>query len=48
MKLHGLSPNSYIHVSVSDVQYNVHIFTISLPIVLQENTVGGPIVVICI
>jgi hypothetical protein len=40
MKLRGLIPNSYIHVSVSDV----YIPTIGLPIMLQENTVGGPIV----
>jgi hypothetical protein len=33
MKLRGLSPNSYIHVSVSDL----FIPTIGLPIVLQEN-----------
>jgi hypothetical protein len=39
MKLRGLSPNSYIHVSVSDL----YIPTIGLPIVMQEN-LGGPIV----
>jgi hypothetical protein len=33
MKLRGLSPNSYIHVSVSDL----NIPTIGLPILLQEN-----------
>ncbi len=33
MKLHGLSPNSYIHVSVSDL----HIPTRGLPILMQEN-----------
>jgi hypothetical protein len=33
MKLRGLSANSYIHVSVSDL----YILTISLPILLQEN-----------
>jgi hypothetical protein len=33
MKLRGLSPNSCIHVSVSDL----HIPTIGLPILLQEN-----------
>ncbi len=33
MKLHNLSPNSYIHVSVSDL----YILTIGLPILLQEN-----------
>jgi hypothetical protein len=33
MKLLDLSPNSYIHVSVSDL----YIPTIGLPILLQEN-----------
>ena len=33
MKLRGLSPNSYIHVSMSDL----YIPTIGLPILLQEN-----------
>jgi hypothetical protein len=33
MKLRGLSPNSRIHVSVSDI----YIPKISLPILLQEN-----------
>jgi hypothetical protein len=33
MKLRGLSPSSYIHVSVSDL----YIPTIGLPILLQEN-----------
>jgi hypothetical protein len=33
MKLLGLCPNSYIHVSVSDL----YIPTIGLPILLQEN-----------
>jgi hypothetical protein len=33
MKLGGLVPNSYIYVSVSDL----HIPTIDLPILLQEN-----------
>jgi hypothetical protein len=33
MKLPGLVPNSYIHVSLSDL----YSFTISLPIPLQEN-----------
>ncbi len=39
MKLRGLSPNSYIHVSVSVL----YILTIGLPILLQENmwTDGG-------
>jgi hypothetical protein len=32
MKLRGLSPSSYIHVSVSDLYIN----TIDLPILLQE------------
>jgi hypothetical protein len=32
-ELHSLSPNSYIHVSVSDF----YIPTIGLPILLQEN-----------
>ncbi len=31
MKLRGLSPSSYIHVSLSDL------YTIGLPILLQEN-----------
>jgi hypothetical protein len=33
MKLHGLSPNTYIYVSVSDL----YVLTINLPILLQEN-----------
>jgi hypothetical protein len=33
MKLSGLVPNSYIHVSVN----NLYISTIGLPILLQEN-----------
>ena len=33
MKLHGLVPNSYSHVLVSDI----YISTISLPILLHEN-----------
>jgi hypothetical protein len=33
MKLRGLSPNSYIHVSVSDL----YIPTVGLSILLQEN-----------
>jgi hypothetical protein len=33
MELRALVPNSYIHVSVSDL----YILTISLPILLQEN-----------
>ncbi len=33
-ELRGYSPNSYIHVSVSDLQY-IHL--IGLPILLQEN-----------
>ncbi len=33
MKLHGLIPISYIHVSVSDL----YIPTLGLPILLQEN-----------
>ncbi len=37
MKLHGLSPNSNIYVSVSDL----YISTIRLHILLQEK-VGGP------
>ncbi len=40
MKLLGLVPNSYTHVSVSDL-YST---TIGLPILLQEYTVSGPIV----
>jgi hypothetical protein len=40
MKLRGLFPNSYIHVSVSDL----YISTIGLTILLQENSWGGPIV----
>ncbi len=41
MKLHGLSPYSYIYVSVSDL----YIPRINLPILLQENrwTDGGNI-----
>jgi hypothetical protein len=41
MKLRGLVPNSYIHISVSDL----YIPTIGLPILLQENrwTDGGSI-----
>ncbi len=41
MKLRSLCPNSYIHVSVSDL----YIPTIGLPILLQENrwTDGGNI-----
>jgi hypothetical protein len=38
MKLHGLSPNSYINVSVSDL----YILTVGLHILLQK--IGGPIV----
>jgi hypothetical protein len=38
MKLCGLFPNSYIHVSVNDF----YIPTIGVPILLQE--IGGPIV----
>ncbi len=37
-ELCGLSPNFYIHVSVSDW----HILTIGLPILLQENMLTGP------
>jgi hypothetical protein len=37
MKLRGLVPNSYIHVSVSDL----YIPTIGLPILTQENRWGG-------
>jgi hypothetical protein len=33
MKLRGLSPNFYIHISVSDL----YLPTIGLPILLQEN-----------
>ncbi len=44
MKLRGLVPNSYIHVSVSDL----YIPTISLPIIMQENRWGGQIVEIYI
>jgi hypothetical protein len=33
MKLRGLIPNSYIHVSVSDLC----LLTIGLPVLLQEN-----------
>jgi hypothetical protein len=40
VKLHGLVPNSCIHVSVSDLFTP----TIVLPILLQQNTVEGPIV----
>jgi hypothetical protein len=36
MKLRGVVPNSYIHVSVSDL----YITTIGLPILLQESIVG--------
>ncbi len=36
-ELCGLRPNFHIHVSVSDLC----IPTIGLPILLQENTVGG-------
>jgi hypothetical protein len=39
-KLRGLSPNFYIHIYVGDL----FIPTIGLPIWLQENTVGRPIV----
>jgi hypothetical protein len=38
MKLRGLVPNSYIHVSVSDL----YIPTIGLPILLQENRWTDP------
>ncbi len=38
MKLRGLVPNSYIHVSVSDV----HIPRIGLPICLQQNRQTDP------
>jgi hypothetical protein len=38
-KLRGLSPNFHIHVSVSDL----YIPTVGLSILLQENTVCGPI-----
>ncbi len=38
MKLHGLVPNSYIHVSVSDL----HIPRIGLPICLQQNRQTNP------
>jgi hypothetical protein len=41
MKLRGLSPNSYIHVSVS----GLYIPTIGLPILLRK--IGGPIMRIC-
>ncbi len=37
-ELRGYSPNSYIHVSVSDL----YIPLIGLPILLQDNIVGGP------
>jgi hypothetical protein len=40
MKLHGLSPNFHIHVSVS----NLYILTIGLPVLLQKR--GGPIMAI--
>jgi hypothetical protein len=40
MKLRCLSPNSYIHVSVRDL-YNP---TFGLLILLQKNTVVGPVV----
>jgi hypothetical protein len=36
MNLRGLSPNSYIHVSVTDLT-DLYISTICLPILLQEN-----------
>jgi hypothetical protein len=36
-ELRGASPNFHIHVSVSNLYIPV------LPILLQENTVGGPI-----
>ncbi len=39
-KLRGLVPNFYIDVSVS----NLYISTIGPPILLQQNTVGGPII----
>jgi hypothetical protein len=39
MKLHGLIPNFNIHVPVNDF----YIPRIGLPILLQQNTVGGPI-----
>jgi hypothetical protein len=38
MKLRGLVPNSYIHVSVSDL----YIPRIGLPICLQQNRQTGP------
>jgi hypothetical protein len=38
MKLRGLIPNSYIHVSVSDL----YIHRIGLPILLQENMWTDP------
>ncbi len=37
-EFHGYSPNSYIHVSVS----YLYIYLIGLPILLKDNTVGGP------
>ncbi len=40
-ELHGHCPNFHIHVSVSDLYE--YIATIDLPILLQENTVCGPI-----
>jgi hypothetical protein len=39
MKLRGLTHNSYFYVSVSDF----YIPRIGLPILLQQNTVGGSI-----
>jgi hypothetical protein len=38
IKLHGLSPNFYIHISVSDL----YISTIGLPILLQPNRQTDP------
>jgi hypothetical protein len=38
MKLRGLVPSSYIHISVSDL----YIPTIGLPILLQENRWTDP------
>ncbi len=38
LKLHGLVPNSYIHVSVSDL----YIPRIGLPIWLQQNRQTNP------
>ncbi len=37
MKLRGISPDSYINVSVSDIYTYINIPTIGLPILLQEN-----------